>query len=111
MTKWADYLISGIWEETSNESTHISHVFLHVDTASGFGNGIKTSRADVVKILRSKKTVKTMSWSYVSAKWIKGADVGIVVDGGKEYLRSHRDGTVSDNLDNLIRMSDFFENE
>jgi len=107
MTKWADYLISGIWQTKTANSTYISYVFLHVDTAQGFQSGIKTSRTEVVRLLKAGKTIKTIQWNYANGTWNMGADVGHVTIGGVEYLRSHKDGTINDNLDNLIPMNLF----
>ena len=104
MAKWADYLISGIWQTKTVNSTYISHVFIHVDTAQGFQPGKKISRPEVVALLKAGKTIKTMQWNYTKGTWNMGADVGRVTMGGIEYLRSHKDGTVNDNLDNLIPM-------
>lgn len=107
MTKWADYLISGIWQTTTNNSTHISYVFMHVDTEDGFKKGVKTSRAEAIRLLKAGKTMKTMQWNYSKATWNMGADVGYLEIDGIEYLRSHKDKTVNDNLDNLIPMDHF----
>ena len=72
MAKWADYLISGIWQTSSNNSTYISYVFLHVDTEDNFQAGIKTSRSDVIKLIKAGKTVKTIVWNYSKGTWNMG---------------------------------------
>lgn len=108
MAKWADYLISGVWKETHNNSTYISHVMLHQDSDTTIYMGTKTSRADVVKLLNSGKIIKTITWNYNSASFQVGELVGTVTVNGVQYLRSHRDGKVTDNLDNLINMRFFF---
>ncbi|MGY4536276.1 hypothetical protein ACVW0P_000683 [Mucilaginibacter sp. UYNi724] len=106
MEKWADYLISGIWI-SENPNSHVSHVFLHEDTDDGFSQGEKTSKEYVVKLLKAKKTVKTMEWDYKKAGWVKGADVGHLKINDVSYLRTHKDNKVIDNLLNLIRMDHF----
>jgi hypothetical protein len=107
MAKWADYLISGIWQTTTNNSTYISYVFLHLDTENNFQGGLKTSKADVIKLIKAGKTVKTIVWNYTTGKWNLGADVSYITVSGTEYLRSHQDRTVNDNLDNMIPMNHF----
>jgi hypothetical protein len=52
MAKWADYLISGIWQTTtSGGSKIVSYVFLHEDTEEDFHSGKKTSREAVPPLL------------------------------------------------------------
>lgn len=105
MAKWADYLISGIWETTSNNTSQISYVNLHVDKDDHVGKGVKTSRADAIKLIKAGKTIATMMWNYQTGKWSKGAEVDYFVREGVEYLRTHKDGKVNDNLDNLLGMN------
>jgi hypothetical protein len=107
MAKWADYLISGIWKTENGNSTYISHVMLHQDSETTIYKGIKTSRADVIKLLDSGKTVKTITWNYTSGSFRAGEFVGTVTVDNVRYLRSHQDGKVTDNLDNLIKMAFF----
>jgi hypothetical protein len=106
MPKWADYLISGIWV-SKHPHSHVSFVFLHEDTEGGFKAGIKKSEAEVIKLIKAGYSVKTIEWNYKNAGWIQGADVGRLTVDGTEYLRSHKDKKVIDNLKNLIRMDDF----
>ena len=108
MAKWADYLISGVWKEKHNNSTFIAYVMLHQDSDTTIYKGVKTAHGDVVKLLNSGKTIKTTMWNYTSAAFNAGESVGTVTVNGVQYLRSHRDGKVTDNLDNLINMGFFF---
>ncbi len=106
MAKRADYLISGVWFETRNGSQHISYVMVHIDGESSFSAGIKTLEADVIRLIRAGKSVITITWNYPS--WDAGAKVGVENYQGREILRTAKDATKRDNLDSLIRMSDFF---
>ena len=108
MANWADYLISGVYFATRmNGAKYISHVQLHTQSDKGITDGIKIGKDEVIKSLKSGKTVRTILWNYSQGKFMLGADVGYVVEEGTrgmEYLRTHRDKTVNDNLDNLIDM-------
>ncbi len=105
MTKWADYVITGVW--FSGE--HISYVMLHEDTEKNIASpGQKTSREKVVQLINGGKKIVTTQWNYETAKWQKGADVGYETKGSVDYLRSHKDKVINNNLDNLPRMEYFF---
>lgn len=105
MSKWADYVITGVW--FSGE--HISYVMLHEDKEESIASpGQKISREKVVQLLKGGKTAVTATWNYEKANWSKGADVGYENKGGIDYLRSHKDKVINNNLDNLPRMTNFF---
>ena len=99
-----NYFISGVWFTKSTSSKRISSVFLHRNTETGFEKGIKTSEADVIKLLKGKSTIMTLRWDYSAASWKKGAYVGYETLQNVEILRTHKDATVTDNLDNMIDM-------
>ncbi|MBL7910092.1 MAG: DUF3892 domain-containing protein [Bacteroidia bacterium] len=104
MAKWADYVITGVW--FSGE--HISYVMLHEDKGESISSpGEKMSREKVVQMIKNGKTVVTSTWNYQKGTWSKGADVGYETVKGVDYLRSHKDKVVTDNLDNLIKMHYF----
>lgn len=92
MVKWADYLISHVRQ---NEG-RITHVLLHVDNGETVSSGTVKTVREVILLINSGKTVKTIIWAY--PKWNEGAVVTVVGD----YLRTNRDNTAKDNLDNLI---------
>lgn len=104
MAKWADYLISGVYFGTRNGSKYVSHVQLHLDTDNGVEAGAKTIEAEVIKKLKAGYTVKTMLWNYSTGNFSQGAAVSYQKVGNYEYLRTHKDGTVTDNLDNMLNM-------
>lgn len=102
MAKWADYLISGVW--FSGGTKNVSHVQIHVDNGDSIGPGQKRSSAEVIASIKAGRTFKTIVWNYSSGAFNPGAEVGYVTEGGREYLRTHRDRTVTDNLDNMLNM-------
>lgn len=104
MAKWADYLISGIWISEVSNSKYISHVMLHKDTDTTFEHGVKTGKDDVIRLIKAGRTVVSIKWDYVKATWVKGAAVTYENRLGVDYLRTVKDATVTDNLDNLISM-------
>jgi hypothetical protein len=63
------------------------------------------TEADAIQLIKNGRTICTAVWNYTKGNWNKGADVGYVKDNGQEYLRSHKDNTVTDNLDNLLLMN------
>jgi len=107
MAQWADYLISGIWKAEQNGSKYVSYVMLHKDSETTFGKGVKTSKDDVILLIKNGSKIKTMTWNYEKAIWKLGALVNIELTGGVSYLRTAKDASISDNLDNLIPMSGF----
>ncbi len=111
MAKWADYLISGVWFIKTADSRRISHVMLHEDNDATISIGKKTIEAEVLKLLKAQKSVLTIVWDYASGTWTKGEQVGYeTLSNRQEILRTHRNGVVSDNLDNLINMGFFYSN-
>lgn len=97
MAKWADYLISRV---SKNETGVITQVFLHVDNGDTMGAGVVKSCSEVIGLLKQGITVKTITWGYPN--WFQGATVGYVKGTKGEFLRTDRDSTDKDNLDNLI---------
>ena len=104
MSKWADYLITGVWRENEGEARYVSHVMLHKDDVTSFYKGVKTSKDDVIALIKAGSTVMTISWDYSISKWSMGAAVGYEEINGVEYLRSENDASVQKNINNLISM-------
>lgn len=101
--KMATYYISGVWFTENNTITHVN---LHPSSNNNLGKGTKTVESTVISLIENKHVVRTVTWNYTTAKWREGADVKVVELNGKKYLRSQKDSTVRDNLDNLIRMNE-----
>lgn len=101
MTKLADYFISGVWKDSSER---ITDVLLHtVNDNNVFQVGVKTSESNAINLLKSRKTIKTITWGY--PEWQIGASVTVVTVGNREYLRTVANASVRDNLDNSISMN------
>ncbi len=108
MAKWADYLVSGVWFKEIGNSKYVSHVMLHEDLGDTVRiPGVKRTKDEVINLIKSNKAVYTIKWNYDSANWSKGAQVGYERINGVDYLRTHPDASVTDNLDNLLRMVSF----
>ncbi|MNE79412.1 hypothetical protein D3C80_1758930 [compost metagenome] len=100
MSKSANYLISGVWKDSSD---NITHVMLHpVSDGDSWSMGEKTSEASTIAILKKGNVIRTVVWGYPS--WAIKSKVTYVQGAGKEYLRSDANATTKDNLDNLISM-------
>lgn len=97
MSKWADYLISHVSRDNNG---NVIKVLLHIDNGDTVSvSGTKT-KEEVISLLKKGYTVKTVIWGY--PKWFVGSDVHYVSDRDGEYLRTNRNSTDRDNLDNLI---------
>ncbi|MDB4926326.1 DUF3892 domain-containing protein [Mucilaginibacter sp.] len=107
MAKWADYLISGAWFAETATSKYISHVMLHVDNDEAGGVGHKRTKDEVIMLLKNNKTVCTIKWNYSDSSWSLGAWIGFESVDGIEYLRSHPDNSIANNLDNSLPMAAF----
>lgn len=98
MEKWADYLISNVKKDSNG---NVTQVMLHSDDGETVSkSGVKT-KDEVIQLLKRGYSIYTIIWGY--PKWVKGAEVGYVRNSnGEEYLRTNRNSTDRDNLDNLI---------
>lgn len=100
MSKSANYLISGVWKDSSG---NITHVMLHlVNDGDSWNMGEKTSEANTIGLLKKGNIIRTVVWGYPD--WTIKSKVTYIQRGGKEYLRSDANATTKDNLDNLISM-------
>ena len=97
MAKWADYLISHVKRDSQER---VTHVFLHEDNGDTVSRiGLKT-KDEVIKLLNQGKSVATIIWGYPN--WKKGASVSHIKGSNGDYLRTDRNKTDKDNLDNMI---------
>jgi len=91
----AKFKISGVWIT----SGVITHYAIHHPSENGFYKAIKTTKADAVKLVNNTANeTMTWLWDYQNSSWKNGAKV----EGVGDFLRSHHDGKVSDNLAHLI---------
>lgn len=77
-----NYFISGVWK---TDTGVITDVFLHLNTATGFQVGKKTTEATVVQLLKANNTVMTLKWDYKTATWKRGAYITVVKEGNKDF--------------------------
>ncbi|HTD99208.1 MAG TPA: DUF3892 domain-containing protein [Mucilaginibacter sp.] len=102
MENW-NYYISGIWKQKADDKEFISDVFLH-STAEGFGKGVKTSKDEVVDLLKSGANITTITWNYHLIQWRFGAKVEFDEVHGEYYLRTHPDASTFDDIESSIQM-------
>jgi len=94
-----NYFISGVWKD----SERITHVMLHNAQPDGsFNRGIKVSEKYVIELLKKGERAGTITWKYPG--WYIGAEVDYIESDNNEFLRTDRNDTAVDNLDNLISM-------
>ncbi|SDS16047.1 Protein of unknown function [Mucilaginibacter mallensis] len=95
----ANYKISGIWKD-ANDNNAITHYAFHEISEKSISRGIKTSKADAVRILSQPgNSAVTWVWDYSAAFWENGEKVTVV---NSSYLRSNPDNKLTDNLAHLI---------
>lgn len=102
MEDW-DYYISGIWKHKTGNAEYITDVFLH-HAGNGFGKGVKTSKADVIELIKNGARVTTITWNYHLIQWRYGAKVEYVEIDGETMLRTHPDASTFDDLESAIQM-------
>lgn len=100
----ATYFISGVWKDIDKR---ITHVLLHETNEGNYRPGTKKTEAAVIRLINLGNDVSTITWNYDQACWYVRMDVMVVTRFGLNYLRSHQNGTVNDNLDNLIDLEDY----
>jgi hypothetical protein len=93
----ANYKISGIWKDSNQVITHYA---FHEIGEKSISRGVKTNKAEAVRILRQNdNNAVTWIWNYSTAFWKDGEKVTVVDDS---YLRSNPDNKLTDNLAHLI---------
>ena len=102
MENW-DYYISGIWKTKNEGMEHITDVFLH-PAIDGFGKGVKTSKDDVVDLLKDGARITTITWNYHLIQWRYGAKVEYDEIDGETVLHTHPEASTFDDLESAIQM-------
>jgi len=93
----------------SHEHGHISHLFVHDVTANNILiKGVKRSIAEVLILLKTNN-IYTLIWNYNDKSWKTGSKVDSIHSKYPpgHYLRSHADGIIKDNLENLLPLAAF----
>ena len=99
-----NYYINGVWKDTNKVITHVSLCKIE---STGWYGGIKTTEAEVVKLIDAGSVIYTIVWSYPI--WTKGALVEVITSNGAKFLRTVSNATTKDNLDNSIDMRSGFK--
>jgi hypothetical protein len=102
MENW-DYYISGVWKMKAGEKEYITDVFLH-STKNGFGKGVRTSKDDVVRLLKGGAAITTITWNYHLIQWRYGARVECEETDGQMNLHTSPDASTFDKLESAIQM-------
>jgi hypothetical protein len=98
MAKWADYVITEV--KFNEKHTHIDKVRAREDNGDTLGSPQEYARQDVVKAINNGSTYVT-AFKSNDGKWTKGEDVFVIKINGTDYIKTKRDDTAKDNLDNL----------
>lgn len=96
--KWADYGISEVRYNT--KGTHIDQVKVHKDNGNSIGVAEVWSREKVVSKLEDNNSFVTILRNS-DGKWTEGRKVEIVKVNGTKYIRTDKNNTAADNLENL----------
>lgn len=102
MEQW-DYYISGIWKVKAGDYDDITDVFLH-PAAEGFGKGVKTSKDEVVQLLKEGANITTITWNYYLIQWRFGARVLYEEVDGETWLHTDPKAATFDDLQSSIQM-------
>lgn len=93
----ANLKISGVWKDPNGIITHYA---IHTVGSTSTSRAKKTSKIEAVRLLSIPgNEAITWLWDYTLACWKNGATVEVVAG---QYLRSHHDNKVIDNLAHLI---------
>ena len=98
MAKLADYFISAVRYDDDHEK--IIKVRRHKNINNSVGEGSECTRSSVVSDLQSGITYSTITKNS-NGNWDIGADIHIVYVNSVAYIRTDRNNTPKDNLENL----------
>ena len=92
-----DYGISAVRYDSAR--AYIAKVRVHPYSGGLVGVGAEWARSDVVAAIERRKSFETLLRGV--SGWRKGQDVQIIVVNGVKYLRTDKNSTPRDNLENL----------
>ena len=95
MAKWADFVITAVRFDSAR--SHITHLEVRTDNGVTLGQPSTLTKAEVVSAIATGAKFVTA----VPNRWRLGAEVDIVAVKGERFLRTDRNATTKDNLDNL----------
>lgn len=87
----------------AGELEYITDVFLHTAT-NGFGKGVKTSKDEVVSLLKRDFKITTITWNYHLIQWRYGAVVMYSEYDDGTYLHTSPEASTFDDLESAIQM-------
>jgi hypothetical protein len=89
---------------SGNEKHHhfISNVFMLASTDEGTTVPGRPYTKDQAIEIQKTTPIYTYEWDYINAGWKRGAEVDTEEVKGITYLRTAKNGTILDNLKNLI---------
>ncbi|OEC84964.1 MULTISPECIES: DUF3892 domain-containing protein [Methanobacterium] len=99
MTEWGDYGISAV---RYDGETRIDQVRVHKNNKGIMDNSEIWPRRDVIAALKMNFELITLI-DNDQGQWVMGSKVVIDDVGGTDYIKTVKDGTTRDNLDNLPR--------
>ncbi len=95
------YYVLGVKKNQQGVITDLRIAPLNGNT---LGQSITRTEMEVIQLMQNGHAFVTSEWAYHNGSgWMRGADIQIVNGTHRKYLRSHKDGTPNDNLDNLLR--------
>lgn len=93
-----NYYVSAI--EYNSDNTHISKLRVHeLGTDGKLKAPVELTRPQVIELINKKKTFSTMTKG-ADGKWKAGAKLE-VIQVTTDYLKTKRDSSTRDNLENL----------
>ena len=98
MNKWADYMISAVRYDSSHEK--IESVRTHEDEGDKMGIGYYESRQKVVSNIEKGFTYSTVT-KRADGRFNRGEEIHIIEVDCTKYIRTDRNKTNKDNLENL----------
>ena len=98
MAKWADYCIAAV--RFNDRHTHIDRVKGWIDGDTSLGAAFEFTRQQVIEQIDNRRTFVTI-FKNTDGNWNKGAEVFVITIGSTSFIKTKRDQTAKDNLDNL----------
>jgi len=97
MPKWADYLVIAVHYGLNTDS--IESVKIRADYGDKLGNPEIKTKSSVVSMIKKGTTFITAPVE--NSEYQKGKNVSVYTYEGTDYLRSDKNETPKDNLENL----------
>jgi hypothetical protein len=98
MSKWADYCITAV--RFNEKRTHIERAKRRLDKGESLGEPSIVTRETVIADLRSGTTYVT-AFRGSNNKWDGGQTLFITDVNGVEYIKTSKDNSTKDNLEEL----------